>query len=262
MGVDLTYSKYLNLDRLLNLQQPRSEGPAHDETLFIIIHQIYELWFNEILHELDHVTRLLRKRQIHPTLHFLDRIIKIFKILVEQLGVLKTINPVDFLTFRGYLGTASAFQSRQFRELEFLMGFKRQEIVHMFEEGSEARKRLELRLSQPCLREVFIQFLSAEGYPVPEELLAVNSANPLEPSDKIQQILIDIYHDNQTLTLVCERLLDIDDGFQEWRYNHVKLVERTIGEKPGTGGSSGVKYLKTTLFNSAFPDLRAIRTRL
>jgi tryptophan 2,3-dioxygenase len=258
----LTYASYLKLDELLSLQQPLSEGPEHDETLFIIIHQVYELWFKEMLHELDHLQRLLADDETASALHTLKRILTILKIMVAQLDILETMTPLEFLSFRERLQAASGFQSFQFRELEFALGVKSRGTVDHFPEGSEGRRRLEARHPQPSLWDAFLRYLSDSGYAVPEELLERDLTRRPEPSAAVQDILIDIYRTDSTNRQICERLIDLDEGMQEWRYRHVKMVERTIGTKRGTGGTAGVKYLQTTLSDPVFPDLWEIRGKL
>lgn len=258
----LTYSNYLMLDELLGLQQPLSSGPEHDETLFIIIHQVYELWFKEVLHELDHLQRLLHRGDITPALHTLKRVLTILKIMVAQLDILETMTPLEFLSFRERLESASGFQSYQFRELEFVLGVKDRATVNHFPPESAGRIRLEARFGQPTVWDALLGFLARGGYPVPRDLLERDVTRPIEPSPEVQGILIDIYRNDPLISQLCERLVDLDEGMQEWRYRHVKMVERTIGTRRGTGGSAGVKYLATTLSKPVFPDLWAIRDKL
>jgi tryptophan 2,3-dioxygenase len=257
----LTYSSYLKVEELLSLQQPLSDGKAHDEMLFIVIHQAYELWFKQILHELDYLQTLFQEDDSPRILHTLKRVISIQKILLDQIVTLETMTPPQFMSFRDLLGTASGFQSFQFRELEFVLGFKNDAAITRFPEGSEGRRRLEIRFAQPALWDGFLRYLS-HCYEVPRELIERDVTQPVQPSAAIREILIRVYEGDPALSNVCESLLDMDEGFQEWRYRHVKMVERMIGEKPGTGGSSGVGYLKKTLFRPAFPDLWLIRTEL
>ena len=262
MDPAVTYSSYLRVDELLDLQKPRSEGPEHDEMLFIVIHQVYELWFKEILHELDRVKRLLEADETHRVQHTLKRILTILKVLVAQLDILETMTPLEFLTFRERLEAASGFQSDQFRQLEFALGRKLPQTINRFAEGSRARAALERRFNEPTLWDAFLRYLSREGYRVPEQALARDVTAAIEPSEDIQQVLITIYRNDPKNSEVCERLVDLDEGVQEWRYRHVKMVERTIGVKMGTGGSAGAAYLQTTVGTPLFPDLWAIRSRL
>ena len=258
----VTYASYLQVDALLALQQPRSAGPEHDEILFIVIHQVYELWFKELLHEVDFVRRLLEEGESHRAQHTLRRILAILKVLVAQLDILETMTPLEFLSFRERLEAASGFQSDQFRQLEFVLGRKAAGAIERFPEASRGRRALEERYRQRTLWDAFLHYLAREGYPVPAEQLARDVTAPIQPSEAVQRILIDLYRRDVKNAEMCERLVDLDEGLQEWRYRHVKMVERTIGGKPGTGRSSGAGYLRTTLGEALFPDLWEIRDRL
>ena len=250
----VTYASYLKLDELLSLQQPRPGELEHDETLFVIIHQVYELWFKEVLHELDHLQRRLRANDTALAGHTLKRILTILKTLVAQIDVLETITPLNFLSFRDRLESGSGFQSHQFREIEFVLGKKARPSFERYPAGSVSRERVEKRFKEPTLWDAFLAYLAANGYTVPRE--------PLTPSPELQRILIDVYRTNHSVSQICERLVDLDEGFMEWRYRHVKMVQRTIGTKAGTGGSAGAEYLMTTINQPAFPDLWAIRSEL
>jgi len=258
----LTYGSYLRLDELLSLQTPVSEGPEHDEMLFIVIHQVYELWFKEMLHELDHLQDLLAADDTPRALHTLKRVLTILKVLVAQIDVLETMTPLEFLSFRDRLESGSGFQSFQFRALEFALGQKRESAVRHYPEDSPARRMLEARLRRPSIWDSFLHYLARRGYDVPQSQLERDVTQPVEPSPEVQRVLIHVYRNDPTVTGVCERFVDLDEGVQEWRYRHVKMVERTIGTKRGTGGSTGAEYLRGTLFQPAFPDLWAIRTEL
>ncbi|HUP42935.1 MAG TPA: tryptophan 2,3-dioxygenase family protein [Thermoanaerobaculia bacterium] len=262
----LTYSSYLKIDELLSLQQPRSGGPGrpaeHDETLFIVIHQVYELWFKQVLHELTHLQRSLDADDGPTALDTFKRILTILKTLVGQVDVLETMTPVQFSSFRTRLDSASGFQSAQFREVEFVLGKKRQGMARHHPEGSPGRDRLEALLDRPTLWDSFLGFLARRGYPVPEEQLGRDLRAPIEPSPEVQEILLAVYRGDHLARQMSERMVDLDEGIQEWRYRHVKMVERTIGAKPGTGGSPGAEYLRKTLFEPLFPDLWEVRSRL
>jgi tryptophan 2,3-dioxygenase len=258
----VTYNTYLKVDELLTLQQPRSAGPEHDELLFIVIHQVYELWFKEILHELDRVRTLLDANDAARAQHTLKRILTILKVLVAQLDILETMTPLEFQSFRERLDQASGFQSDQFRQLEFVLGRRSTAALDRFPPGSRARAALTLRLHEPTLWLSFLSYLEREGYAVPAEALAADPLTPVEPSPVLQEVLIQVYKTDAKNTGICERLVDLDEGMQEWRYRHVKMVERTIGVKPGTGGSAGAAYLRSTLSPPAFLDLWAIRANL
>ena len=255
----LTYSSYLHVEALLGLQAPESR--EHDEMLFIVIHQVYELWFHQMLHEMDHLCRLLENGDTPRALQTMKRLLTILKTVVAQVDVLETMTPLEFGSFRDRLGTASGFQSFQFRELEFALGHKRETVMAYHPEGSEGRARLERRYRAPTLWDAFLAYLARRGYPVSEALLERDVTKALEPSPELQATLIGVYRADPETAAVCERLLDLDEGLQEWRYRHVKMVERTIGAKVGTGGSSGAGYLATTL-KPAFPDLWEIRSKL
>ncbi len=258
----VTYAHYLQLDELLSLQQPRAEGPEHDELLFIVIHQVYELWFKELLHELDRVAMLLRGDEPHRAQHTLKRILTILKVLVAQLDILETMTPLEFLSFRSRLEAASGFQSDQFRQIEFVLGAKSETSIERFAAGSRARAALDRRYREPTLWDAFLHYLSRESYPVPAAHLTRDVTAPITASAEIQNILVDAYRKDAKTQGLCERLVDLDEGFAEWRYRHMRMVERTIGVKPGTGGSSGAAYLRTTLGQNLFPDLWEIRSRL
>jgi tryptophan 2,3-dioxygenase len=258
----LTYASYLKLDELLSLQQPRSAGPEHDEMLFIVVHQVYELWFKELLHELDYAQSLLARGEAHRAQHTLKRILTILKVMVAQLDILETMTPLEFQSFRARLEAASGFQSDQFRQLEFALGRKDAHALARFGADTRARRELDRRMAAPTLWDAFVQHLAREGYAPPADTLARDVTGALEPSEAVQEILIRVYRQDPKNAELCERLVDLDEGIQEWRYRHVKMVERTIGRKPGTGGSAGAEYLRATLMQPLFPDLWEIRSRL
>jgi tryptophan 2,3-dioxygenase len=234
----------------------------HDETLFVIIHQIYELWFKEVLHELDYLQKLLHANDTPLAGATLKRILTILKTLVAQIDVLETITPLNFLAFRDRLESGSGFQSHQFRAIEFVLGKKARPSFERYPAGSAHRKIVEERYAQPTLWDAFLHYLDANGYKVPAELLKRDVTLPLEPSPEVQKILVEVYRKNPNVAQIAERLVDLDEGFMEWRYRHVKMVQRTIGTKMGTGGSAGAEYLLKTLNQPAFPDLWAIRSEL
>ena len=256
-----TYSSYLKIDELLSLQQPRSAG-EHDETLFIIIHQVYELWFKELLHEFDRVMQLLEADESHRSQHTLKRILTILKVMVAQLDILETMTPLEFLSFRERLDAASGFQSDQFRQVEFVLGVKSRGAIERFSEGSRARAALERRYLEPTVWDAFLRYLAREKYAVPAAHLQRDVTAAVEASPEMQQLLVTLYRKDTKNAELCERLVDLDEGIQEWRYRHVKMVERTIGAKRGTGGSSGAAYLRETTGRPLFPDLWEIRSQL
>lgn len=256
----LTYAGYLHLDELLSLQRRRAG--EHDEMLFIIIHQVYELWFKELLHELDYVRTVLGRDDLPTALHAMKRILTVLKVLVAQIDILETMTPREFLTFRDRLEAASGLESSQFRELEFALGVKRPGLLERYPEGSEPRSRLRRRLEGPTLWDAFLGHLDRSGFAVPSAALQRDVSRPIEASPEVQDVLVRVYAESPALAQLCERLVDLDEGLQEWRYRHVKMVERTIGAKRGTGGTEGAGYLRTTLSRPVFPDLWEIRTRL
>lgn len=252
-----TYADYLKLDRLLALQEPGSE---HDEMLFIVIHQSYELWFKQVLHELGRLQQLLGADELARAGHTLKRVLTILKMLVAKIDILETMTPLEFLGFRARLESGSGFQSAQFREVEFALGQKDPRALQRFPVGGAERARLEHRFAAPTVWDSFLAFLAGRGYPVPAALRSRDVTQPIAPAPALQEVLVGIYRTDPPVAEFCERLLDLDEGVQEWRYRHVKMVERTIGTKTGTGGSSGAEYLRTTLLRPAFPDLWAIRS--
>ncbi|MEO7132770.1 MAG: tryptophan 2,3-dioxygenase family protein, partial [Vicinamibacterales bacterium] len=225
----ITYGSYLAVDELLELQRPRSEGPEHDEMLFIVIHQVYELWFKQLLHEVDRVIVLLDARDAYRAQHSLKRILTILKVLVAQLDILETMTPLEFQSFRQRLEAASGFQSDQFRQLEFVLGNKSKAAIERFAADTRARTALQQRFASPTLWDAFLRHLKREGYAIPESQLSRDVTTPVEPSPEIQQVLIEVYRRDPKTSELCERLVDLDEGVQEWRYRHVKMVERTIG---------------------------------
>lgn len=261
-GDDFTYGSYLKVSELLSLQQcvsfdPATGEPEHDETLFIVIHQVYELWFKQLLHEIDHIISRLGAGEVPAARQHLKRVLKIMKTLVGQVDVLETMTPAEFASFRSFLANASGFQSAQFRELEFAVGVKDRIQLDWFD-GDEGA-RLRHRYESPTLWDAFVQVCVDSGIDVPDEVLHRDLRQPVEANDAFQAALVEAYTDERFAAL-CETMTDLDEGLQEWRYRHVMMVRRTIGTRRGTGGSDGASYLQTTLFRPAFPDLWAIRT--
>jgi tryptophan 2,3-dioxygenase len=256
----LTYSSYLALDDVLAAQRPRSD--EHDEMLFIVIHQVYELWFKQLLHEFAHLQRKLADGQTAHALHTLRRSLTILKVVVAQIDVLETMTPRQFAGFRARLDASSGFQSGQFREVEAVLGRRDKRVFEHYPAGSAPRARIEAAMSRPSIFDSFLCYLCIQGYQVPQDRLHRDVSVPLEPSPQLQGVLLQVYQDDGGAAQICERLVDLDEGMQEWRYRHMKMVERTIGDKSGTGGSSGAAYLRTTLFTPIFPDLWAVRRHL
>ena len=258
----LTYSSYLKLPELLELQQPRSTPPEHDEMLFIVIHQVFELWFKLVLHEAEKVERDFSANDLYGASATWKRLRTILKTLVGQLDILETMTPLSFASFRDRLDTASGFQSFQFREIEFAFGYKRAQVTGSIPELEGQRVRAERRLRERSVMDHFYEFLRQRGVAVPAELLSRDVTLPTQPSEALQDELLRVYHEQPELVILFELMTDFDEGFQEWRYRHIKLVERTIGAKRGTGGSPGVEFLKQSLWKPLFPDLWAIRHRM
>ena len=256
----LTYTSYLALDEVLAAQRLRSD--EHDEMLFIVVHQVYELWFKQLLHEVWHLQGRLDGGDTPHVLHTLKRVLTILKVVVAQIDVLETMTPRSFLSFRDRLEASSGFQSGQFRELEAALGRRDRKVFEHYPEGSPARDRIAKAMAKPSLYDSFLHYLAKLGYPVPPEVLRRDVCRPVEPSPGVQRALLEVYRDDGGPAQVCERLVDFDEGMQEWRYRHVKMVERTIGDKRGTGGSPGAAYLRATLFKPVFPDLWAVRSEL
>jgi tryptophan 2,3-dioxygenase len=259
--MELNYVSYLKLRELLALQEPRSRPEEHDEMLFIVIHQVYELWFKLLLHELGKIKQDFSGNRLFDAIAGFKRIRTVMKTLVGQLDILETMTPLSFAGFRSRLETASGFQSVQYRELEFVLGLKRPEILGSHPEGSPERASLERRLKERSVVDHFYDFLEQQGVTIPPALRERDVALPAVASEEIQEGLYRLYRSRPDFAILLELMTDFDEGQQEWRYRHVKLTERTIGNKTGTGGSSGVEFLKARLFVSFFPDLWAIRHR-
>jgi len=269
----LTYSAYLRVPELTCLQHPQSQPEHHDELLFIIIHQTYELWFKQLLHELDAVIVNLReaaansgsRREHHDAVYeaarLLRRCTEIARVLVEQFTILETMLPTHFLAFRGKLRPASGFQSEQFREIEFLCGLKDEKMLRFHEPTPEMHAKLERRLREPSLRDVFFEALAALG--VMPELKP--EATDEERFRARAEAILAVYRDergHRNWIDVCERLTEFDELIVGWRLRHIQMVERTIGAKMGTGGSGGASYLKVTLDKKFFPELWEARSLL
>lgn len=258
--MSLTYSSYLKIDELLECQQPRSEGPEHDEMLFIVIHQVYELWFKCLLHELEFLRTSFDTENVPQAYGTLKRVLTILKTLVGQIDILETMTPLSFRSFRARLESASGFQSRQFRELEIILGRRDSAASEIHADNDASLRLLKRRVNEPSVWDSFVRFLS-KSHSVPPSIVNRDASTQSAESEEVQAALVDAYRSNPEIAQLAERLVDLDEGMQEWRYRHVKMVERTIGTMPGTGGSAGAEYLRTTLFKPLFPDLWAIRAR-
>ena len=258
----LPYANYLDLEKLLTLQNPRSTPAEHDEMLFIIIHQTYELWFKQLLHEFEKIKRDFSAGDLFGAIHSFKRTRTIMKTLVGQIDILETMTPSSFSSFRDRLETASGFQSVQFRELEFLLGYKRPQMLRFVQADSPAYQRLTQRLHERSVVDCFYDFLEQRGVTIPAELGQRDPTAPTVADEVVEEGMLRLYKTHPDLEILFELMTDFDEGFQEWRYRHIKLVERTIGSKRGTGGSLGVEFLKKSLFIPVFPDLWAIRHKL
>ena len=248
----LTYGTYLRLDDLLSCQRPLTD--VHDEMLFVIIHQVYELWFKQTLYETGLLQRRLEGGDGAGAVATARRIAKILKTVVGQMDVLETMTPQQFARFRPDLGSSSGFQSTQFRRIEAVYGRR-----HFSHTGGDPV--LAQIMARPPVFGSLLRFLDGSGWPVPGDVLDRDPSQPWPGDDRVLAMLARVYDDAGTPAEVCEALVDVDEGIQEWRYRHVKAVERIIGAKLGTGGSSGVGYLRGTLFRPFFPDLWEIRSR-
>ena len=261
----LSYGGYLCLDRVLDAQKPLSEPPVHDEMLFIIQHQTSELWMKLIIHELRAALAHLRADDLGPCQKMLARVKHIQRQLTEQWSVLETLTPSDYMRFRGVLGSSSGFQSHQYREIEFLLGNKNAQYVKVFDYDPELHRHLTDTLNAPSLYDEFLRHLARRGHAVPAACLNRDWAQPYQSQEAVVAVFERIYEDTAghwEAYHFCEQLVDIEVNFQLWRFRHLKTVERIIGYKPGTGGSSGVAFLKKALELSFFPELFAVRTRI
>jgi tryptophan 2,3-dioxygenase len=267
MHVDLagrrTYADYLKLDLLLAAQQPLSR--EHDEVAFIIIHHVQELWLKLIAHEIEAAITALRADHLPPAFKSLARVTRIQEQLIAAWDVLSTMTPADYLAFRSALGSASGFQSSQYRLVEFRLGAKDANMVLPHRQDARAHARLTAALNEPSLYDEALRLLARRGLPVPHGVLARDFSQPYVSNAAVRDIWLSIYRQSQAhfdLYELAEELVDVEDWFQQWRFRHMKTVERIIGFKPGTGGSSGVGYLKTALDRPFFPELWELRTLL
>ena len=260
-----SYADYLCLDRLLSAQQPVSSPPHHDELLFIIQHQTTELWLKLVLHELVSAQALLAADDLRPALKRLARVKHIQRTLTEQWSVLATLTPAEYAEFRDALGPASGFQSFQYRAVEFALGNKNRDMLSVFRHDPEAQAALADLLERPSVYDEFLRFLARQGHAVPASLLErdVTAAHTFTP--ELVPVIRAIYedaHEHWEAYEACEELIDLEENFQLWRFRHLKTVERTIGNKRGTGGSSGTAFLRAALDLTFFPELIAVRTEI
>jgi tryptophan 2,3-dioxygenase len=265
----LTYAGYLRLDRLLSAQQPLSgtaeHPPRHDEMLFIIQHQVAELWMKLMIHELQAATRHVRADRLDASFKVLARVKLIQKQLFEQWAVLETLTPSEYEAFRPVLGSSSGFQSPQYRAIEFLLGNKDAALLEVFRHDPATHAELEALLRAPSLYDEFLHHLARRGLPVPVACLERDFTQGYVRNPDLVPVLKAIYDDPARwwdAYDMCEKLVDIEESFQLWRFRHLKTVERVIGHKPGTGGSSGVAFLKRALDRTFFPELIDVRTAI
>lgn len=261
----LRYDDYLGLDKLLNAQHLLSDPPHHDEMLFIIQHQTSELWMKLIIHELKAAISHIRADDPGPVTKILARVKQVQRQLFEQWSVLETLTPSEYLEFRGVLGEASGFQSHQYRMMEFLLGNKNEGMMNVFRHDPEAYRELEQALTSPSIYDEFLRFLARLGHDVPSPHLDRDWKEPHRRSPDLVPVFKRIYerpHDFWVEYDMCEKLVDVEESFQLWRFRHMKTVERIIGYKRGTGGSSGVGFLKKALELTFFPELLDVRTEI
>ena len=256
---ELNYATYLQLDQLLSLQHPRSDPEEHDELLFITIHQASELWFKLLLHELDKIKADLSANHLFRVISSFRRCVGIVRVLIDQFTVLETMTPLSFLRFRDRLDSSSGFQSMQFRELEHTLGRKTPSIYHHYPDDLPGREAAEARLHQRSLPDHFYDFLEHRGVEIPAELRERAPQDGTVADERVQAGIARLYRSDGSYVILFELMVDLDEALQEWRYRHYKIVERTIGDKGGTGGSLGTEFLRPTIFEQVFPDLWAIR---
>lgn len=259
----LSYSGYLSLNGLLAQQHPLSQPEHHDELLFIIQHQVSELWMKLLIHELTSAIDHLRHDRLPPTLKILSRVKLIQMQLFEQWAVLETLTPSEYMEFRSVLGNASGFQSFQYRKLEFLLGNKNAATIKVFQHDAAIHSDLEHTLHSPSLYDEFLRFLARRGYAIPRESIERDWSQPYTRNDAVVGIFREIYADTRRhweAYEMCEKLVDVEEYFQLWRFRHLKTVERIIGFRSGTGGSSGASFLRQALDLTFFPELLTSRT--
>ena len=259
----LSYAGYLGLDRLLSAQEPLSDH--HDEMLFIIQHQVTELWLKLLIHELRSAMAHIGADDLAPALKRLARVKHILRQMFEQWAVLETLTPIEYAQFRGRLGAASGFQSLQYRTVEFLLGNKNPGMLAVFAHDPPGRDALAADLAAPSLYDEFLRYLARAGHPVPAGIVARDWSTPYQADAGVVEVLRRIYAEPErhwAAYEAAEELVDLEEAFQLWRFRHMKTVERIIGHKRGTGGSSGVAFLRQALDLAFFPELLAVRTEI
>lgn len=261
----LDYSHYLKLDQLLDAQRPLSSPAHHDELLFIIQHQVAELWFKLMLHELRAARAHIRADDLEPCEKILSRVKATQRQLFEQWAVLETLTPSEYVQFRHLLGPASGLQSRQFRLIEFILGNKQEEMLQLYAHDGAARDELRAELESPSLYDEFLRHLHRTGHAVPQACIERDWSQRHQRNGDLVAVFQKIYAEPEAYWkeyALCEKLVDIDEHYQLWRFRHLKTVERIIGYKPGTGGSSGVSFLKKIVDVTFFPELLDVRTAI
>lgn len=261
----MSYGDYLRLDLLLSAQQPQSNPPQHDELLFIVQHQTSELWLKLMVHELRSARALLATDELSPALKRLARVKHIQRVLTDQWSVLATLTPSEYAEIRPFLATSSGFQSAQYREVEFLLGNKDADMVKVFKHDPAAQGALSTLLTEPSLYDEFLAHLARRGYDVPADVLARDVTRRHPSSPGLVEVFAQVYAapaEHWGVYEACEELVDVEDNFQQWRFRHLQVVQRTIGHKVGTGGSSGVDFLRRALDLTFFPELFDVRTRI
>ena len=264
-SAQMSYGDYLRLDLLLAAQQPQSSPPQHDELLFIVQHQTSELWLKLMVHELRSARDLLRTDDLAPALKRLARVKHIQHVLTDQWSVLATMTPSEYALIRPFLATSSGFQSAQYREVEFLLGNKNADMVKVFAHEPAAQAELQTLLEEPSLYDEYLAYLARRGYAVPAALLSRDWSLPYRLNTELVDTLAAVYaapEEHWGVYETCEELVDLEDNFQQWRFRHLQVVTRTIGHKKGTGGSSGVDFLRRALDLTFFPELYEVRTRI
>ncbi len=261
----MSYGDYLCLDQLLSAQRPQSDPPMHDELLFIVQHQTSELWLKLMVHELRSARALLATDDLAPALKRLARVKHVQHTLTDQWSVLATMTPSEYAQIRPFLATSSGFQSAQYREVEFLLGNKDADMLPVHGHDPVAREVLAQLLHEPSLYDEFLRHLARGGYPVPPELVERDWSVKHQAHAGLVDLFATVYaapEQHWGVYETCEELVDLEDNFQEWRFRHLQVVQRTIGHKTGTGGSSGVAFLRRALDLTFFPELYEVRTRI
>ncbi|MBX3358155.1 MAG: hypothetical protein KF745_06985 [Phycisphaeraceae bacterium] len=261
-GDKVTYGSYLRVPQLLELQRERSQPAHHDELLFILSHQVYELWFKQILHEFGAICDWLDQDQALRASQLLHRVHRVQHLLIEQIPLLETMFSVEFAKFRSNLGTASGFQSVQFRKIEFLCGAKNPKMLALAGDDPAIRSDLEAALRAPTIYDHFLRHIHRAGFTIPQSVLDRDTSQPHEASKEVVASLTRLYRESEAhfpQFFLAEHLLQMEELFSIWRFHHVKMVERMIGGMMGTGGSSGAKYLASTLAIRFFPEIWMVR---